>query len=104
MLSVLLVDKIRIDDPVGAVSVHLVCGVWGTLAVGIFSTVPEYTFGAQLLGVLAGFVSFPCALAIFWAIRKTLGLRVEEETELRGLDLDEHGAEAYAGFQIFSNQ
>ncbi len=104
VLSVLLVDKIRIDDPVGAVSVHLVCGVWGTLAVGIFSTVPEYTFGVQLLGVLAGFVSFPCALVIFWAIKKTLGLRVEEETELRGLDLDEHGAEAYAGFQIFSNQ
>lgn len=104
VLSVLLVDKIRIDDPVGAVSVHLVCGIWGTIAVGIFSTNPDYTFGVQLLGVAAGFVAFPCALVIFYAIKKTLGLRVEEETELRGLDLDEHGAEAYSGFQIFSNQ
>lgn len=104
VLSVLLVDKIKVDDPVGAISVHLVCGIWGTLAVGIFSTVPEYTFGVQLLGVFAGFASFPCALGIFYAVKKTLGLRVTEETELRGLDLDEHGSESYSGFQIFSNQ
>ncbi len=104
VLSVLLVDKIHVDDPVGAISVHLVCGIWGTLVVGIFSTNPDYTFGVQLLGCLAGFAAFPCALAIFYLIKKTMGLRVGEETELRGLDLDEHGAEAYSGFQIFSNQ
>lgn len=105
VLSVLLVDKIRIDDPVGAISVHLVCGIWGTIAVGIFTTNPAYTFGVQLLGaVAAGAVAFPCAFVIFYAIKKTLGLRVAEETELRGLDVDEHGAESYAGFQIFSNQ
>lgn len=104
VLSVLAIDKFLIDDPVGAISVHLVCGVWGTLAVGIFTTNPDYTFLKQAAGVAAGAVAFPCAFAIFWIIKKVMGLRVSEATELRGLDLDEHGMEAYGGFQIFSNQ
>lgn len=104
VLSVLGIDKLLIDDPVGAISVHLVCGIWGTLAVGIFSTNPDYTFGTQVIGVAAAAIAFPCALAIFWVIKKIMGLRVSEATELRGLDLDEHGMEAYGGFQIFSNQ
>jgi Amt family ammonium transporter len=94
--SVILFDRIKIDDPVGAISVHLVCGVWGTLAVGIFSTNPEHSFVTQLVGVAAyGVTTVACALAIFGAIKATMGLRVSEEEELEGLDLAEHGSHAY---------
>ena len=97
--SVLLVDRARLDDPVGAISVHLVCGIWGTLAVGIFS--PDHSLGVQALGVLAyGVLSFPAALAIFFAIRVTMGLRVSQNEERMGLDVGEHGMEAYGGFQM----
>ncbi len=103
VLSVLFFDKIRIDDPVGAISVHLVCGIWGTLCVGIFS--PDYSVGVQLLGVAAyGITCFGSAFILFSAIKATMGLRVDEQEELKGLDLGEHGMEAYGGFQIFSNQ
>lgn len=104
VLAVLFFDRLRLDDPVGALSVHLCGGIWGTLAVGIFSTNPEYTFLTQLTGAVCAAVSFPCALTIFWLLKKTIGIRVSENEELRGLDLGEHGMEAYAGFQIFSNQ
>ena len=98
--SVLLLDKLKIDDPVGAISVHLTCGIWGTLAVGIFGT---GAFMAQLIGVLAaGAFSFPIALILFLALKFTIGLRVSEEEELKGLDLGEHGQEAYSGFQIIN--
>jgi Amt family ammonium transporter len=98
-----LFDRFRIDDPVGALSVHLVCGIWGTLAVGVFSAV--HSFWTQLLGVAVyGFTAFGSAALIFLAIKYTLGLRVSEEEELAGLDLGEHGMEAYTGFQIFSTQ
>lgn len=96
-------DKVRLDDPVGALSVHLVNGVWGTLAVGIFS--PAHKFSTQLVGALAcGAAAFVCALILFLALKYTLGLRVGEEEELAGLDLGEHGMEAYTGFQIFTTQ
>jgi len=96
-------DKLRLDDPVGALSVHLVCGVWGTLAVGIFS--PDYSFMPQLIGVAAVAVfSFVSAFVIFLVLKKTIGIRVSADEELRGLDIGEHGMEAYGGFQIFSNQ
>ena len=99
--SVLAIDRAHLDDPVGAVSVHLVCGVWGTLAVGIFSTNPDHAFITQLIGVLAyGAISFPAALLIFFGLKQTLGLRVSEEEERMGLDVGEHGMEAYGGFQI----
>ena len=92
--SVLLIDRLHLDDPVGAVSVHLVCGVWGTLAVGIFSA--EHSFVTQLIGVLAyGVFSFGAALLIFFGVRQTLGLRVSQEEERLGLDVGEHGMEAY---------
>lgn len=105
VFSVILLDKLKIDDPVGAISVHLVCGVWGTLAVGIFSTNPEHSFGAQLLGVIAcGIASFFSALLIFAVVKAIFGLRVSEEEELRGLDIGEHGMEAYNGFQVFVTQ
>jgi Amt family ammonium transporter len=101
--SVVLFDRVKIDDPVGAISVHLVCGIWGTLAVGIFSTNPEHSLGIQLLGVAAyGVFAFGSAMLIFGAIKATMGLRVSEEEELEGLDYGEHGMHAYdfgnAGF------
>lgn len=102
--AVVFVDSVlKIDDPVGAISVHLVCGIWGTLAVGIFS--PDFSFGVQLLGVISyGIVAFISALAIFGVLKATLGIRVSEKEELQGLDVSEHGMEAYAGFQIFSTE
>ncbi len=89
-------DRIRIDDPVGATSVHLVCGIWGTLAAGIFG-------GANLLTQIIGILSiggFTVVLStIFWlALKATVGLRVHPEQEYKGLDIAEHGMEAYAGF------
>jgi Amt family ammonium transporter len=105
VLSVLFFDKIKIDDPVGAISVHLVCGIWGTLAVGIFSMNPEHSFTVQLIGVLAyGAASFIFAFVLLLILKVTLGIRVDAEEELRGLDIGEHGMEAYSGFQIFTNQ
>jgi len=104
VLAVLLIDqKLRLDDPVGAISVHLICGVWGTLAAGLFGAGQH--LGPQLLGIAAtaAFCLF-CALAVFGLLKLTVGLRVDSNEELRGLDIGEHGMEAYGGFQIFSNQ
>lgn len=100
VLSVLAIDKAKIDDPVGAISVHLVCGIWGTLAVGIFG---DFSFVTQLIGVLAyGAVAFPAALLLFTIAKFTVGIRVSEQEEIGGLDVGEHGMEAYSGFQIFT--
>jgi Amt family ammonium transporter len=103
VLAVIFIDsKLRIDDPVGAISVHLVCGIWGTLAVGIFSMNTEHTFLKQLTGVAAyGVVTFSLALLLFWILKMLVGIRVPAEEELQGLDIGEHGMEAYPGFQIF---
>jgi Amt family ammonium transporter len=101
VFSVITIDKMKIDDPVGAVSVHLVCGIWGTLACGIFGGAD---IGVQVLGVLYYALAFPAALVIFFVLKFTIGIRVEEEEEIEGLDIGEHGMESYAGFQIFSNQ
>ncbi len=106
VFSVLFFDSIKIDDPVGATSVHLVCGIWGTFAVGLFNTETGlfYTgsfaqLGIQILGILA-IGGFTVVLtSIFWlALKATLGIRVTEEEELIGLDISEHGMEAYSGF------
>jgi Amt family ammonium transporter len=94
--SVMFFDRVKIDDPVGAISVHLICGIWGTLAVGIFSTNPEHSFFVQLLGVVCyGAFTFTSALGIFAALKRTMGIRVSEAEELEGLDLGEHGMHAY---------
>ena len=97
--SVMIFDRVKLDDPVGALSVHLVCGIWGTLAVGIFSA--AHSFTTQLIGVAAyGAACFPAAFVIFFLLKVTLGIRVDAEEEMRGLDVGEHGMEAYAGFEI----
>jgi Amt family ammonium transporter len=105
--AVIFIDKkLKIDDPVGAVSVHLVCGIWGTLAVGIFGQKAGMEqLIHQLIGVgaVAAF-TVPFVLIVGLALKATMGLRVPEKEELQGLDIGEHGQEAYAGFQIFSNQ
>ena len=94
VFSVLFIDRAHIDDPVGAVSVHLVCGVWGTLAVGIFSA--DHSFVTQAIGVLAyGAFCFPVALVFFLGLKMSIGLRVSPEEESMGLDVGEHGMEAY---------
>ena len=100
VLAVITIDsKLKIDDPVGAISVHLVCGMWGTLAVGIFS--PDHSIVTQLIGIAAyGVVTFGAALVIFSVIKAVMGLRVTTDEELKGLDIGEHGMEAYSGFQI----
>jgi Amt family ammonium transporter len=96
VLSAITLDKLKLDDVVGAVSVHLTCGIWGTLAVGIFSTNADHTFGTQLIGVLAyGAVAFPLALLIFYILKVTIGVRVSKEHELDGLDSHEHGIRGY---------
>jgi Amt family ammonium transporter len=101
VLSVLFFDKIKIDDPVGAISVHLVCGIWGTLAVGLFGGLAG---GAQIVSQLKGIISigvftFIFALVLFIGIKAVMGLRVSEEEEVEGLDIGEHGNEAYPNFQ-----
>jgi len=101
--SVVTFDKLKLDDPVGALSVHLVCGVWGTLAVGIFA--PGKSLVTQLVGIGAyGAASFAFAFLLFLALKLTIGIRVSEDEELGGLDIGEHGMEAYSGFQIFITQ
>ena len=121
VFSVLAIDRfLKVDDPVGAVSVHGVCGLWGTLACGLFNA--EALFGGDAsnglfygggfrqLGVqaLGAFAAMAWALAtgftLFYLVRATVGLRVSELEERRGLDIEEHGMEAYYGFQIFSSQ
>ena len=101
VFSVIGIDRMKIDDPVGAISVHLVCGIWGTLAVGLFSS--TYSLLTQMIGI--AFYGATCLLSsflIFYAIRKVMGLRVSYNDELKGLDLSEHDSESYSGFQIFT--
>ena len=105
VLSVLFFDRIRVDDPVGAISVHGVCGAWGTLAAGIFNIggTSGKIIGVQLLGMGACFVwTFSMAFVMFKLIEKTIGLRVSAEEELEGLDLSEHGGNAYPDFDVTS--
>ncbi len=120
VLSVFAFDKMHIDDPVGAISVHCVNGVWGTLAVGLFAAPAAANYGNEMAGLFYGgglkFLgiqsigvictaawAFGMGLAIFVALKKLGILRVSAKTEMKGLDLAEHGQDAYASFQYFSN-
>lgn len=99
--SVIAFDKLKIDDPVGAVSVHLICGIWGTLVVGILG---DKAGGAQLLSQVKGIVLIGVATVIlatvgFLILKFAIGLRVSEEEEIEGLDLGEHDMSAYPDFQ-----
>lgn len=113
VLSVLFIDRtLKVDDPVGAVSVHAVCGAFGTLSVGLFSVENGLFYGGgwkllgvQALGVAVAFLwAFGWGIALFQLLKKTIGLRASAEEELQGLDIGEHGMEAYSGFQIFITQ
>jgi Amt family ammonium transporter len=105
VFSVLMFDKLKLDDPVGALSVHLVNGVWGTLAVGLFATDGGLFYGGgaallltQLKGVLAvGAFAFLASAAVWYALKGTIGIRVSPEEERDGLDIGEHGMQAYTG-------
>ncbi|MEX0721911.1 MAG: ammonium transporter [Balneolaceae bacterium] len=97
VLSILMFDKLKIDDPVGAISVHGVCGIWGTLAVGIFSA--NANFWVQLLGTFSIIAfTFVFSITAFAAIKATMGVRVSNEVESDGLDISEHGNHAYPDF------
>jgi ammonium transporter, Amt family len=105
VFSILFFDKVKIDDPVGAISVHGVCGVWGILAAALFEVVPagaekQFHLGGQLLGVLAvGAAAFLFSLVVFGIIKAAVGVRVGATEEDEGLDIGEHGMEAYPGFE-----
>ena len=90
----------KIDDPVGAISVHGVCGVWGILACAIFDTGNNgYTIIGQLIGVLAvAAAAFIFSLVVFGALKAIMGVRVSADEESEGLDIGEHGMEAYPHF------
>lgn len=117
VLSVEFFDKVlHIDDPVGAISVHGVGGVWGTISVGLFGNMNAINsatgldltrleqIGVQALGIVSvmAWVSIT-SFALFFLLKRTIGLRVSVDEERKGLDLEEHGCEAYSGFQIFSD-
>ncbi len=102
VLGVALIDKLKLDDPVGAVTVHLICGIWGTLAVGLFgSKAGGEQLLTQLYGVLIiGAFCVICSLIILGALKAIMGLRVSKEEEIEGLDLHEHGMDAYPDFRM----
>lgn len=98
VFAVPLWDKLKIDDPVGALSVHLVAGIWGTIAVGIFN--PDVTVMAQLKGVvIIGAFVFVSSFIVWKILDLVAGIRVDEETEVNGLDIHETGLEAYPEFK-----
>ncbi|MDT0552648.1 ammonium transporter [Urechidicola vernalis] len=102
VFAVSFIDKIKLDDPVGAIAVHLICGIWGTLAVGIFGAMAGWDqFLSQLIGV--GSYAAICIVSsfiIFFILKKTVGIRVSEKEELEGLDGHEHGMNAYPDFRM----
>ena len=119
VLAVGIFDKLHIDDPVGALSVHLVNGIFGTLSVGLFAQDKItgiasgnglfFGGGLKLLGIQAlgaaavGLFTFTLSFAVWIIMKKTAGIRVSREEETAGLDIGEHGNEAYSGFQIIDN-
>jgi Amt family ammonium transporter len=102
VFAVSFIDKLKLDDPVGAIAVHLVCGIWGTLAVGIFGALAS---GEQFISQLVGVASYAAicissTFIILFILKKTVGIRVSEKEELEGLDIHEHGMDAYPDFRL----
>jgi Amt family ammonium transporter len=102
VFAVSFIDRLKLDDPVGAIAVHLICGIWGTLAIGIFGALagPDQ-FISQLIGV--GSYAAICIISTFiilFVLKKTVGIRVSEREELEGLDAHEHGMSAYPDFRL----
>ena len=102
VFAVSLIDKLKLDDPVGAIAVHLVCGIWGTLAVGVFGNLAGVDqFLSQLIGI-GSYAVFCIATSfiIIYTLKKTMGIRVSKKEELEGLDAHEHGMDAYPDFRL----
>jgi len=102
VFAVNLIDKLKLDDPVGAIAVHLACGIWGTLAVGLFGNLAS---GAQFLSQLTGVACYAVfciatSFVIIFTLKKTTGIRVSEKEEIEGLDAHEHGMDAYPDFRL----
>ena len=104
--ATLAIEK-RVDDPVGAIAVHGVCGAWGTLAAGLFNAGDMFNgsiIAVQLIGIGAAFLwTFPLSFGVFYLIKQTIGLRVNGDLEKRGLDLYEHNNQAYPEF-VFDDE
>ena len=102
VLAVAFIDKLKLDDPVGAIAVHLACGIWGTIAVGIFGELAGWEqFTTQVIGVASyAAICVVSSYLIFFTLKKTSGIRVSEKEELEGLDLHEHEMNAYADFRM----
>ncbi|RMA57243.1 ammonium transporter [Ulvibacter antarcticus] len=102
VFAVSFIDRLKLDDPVGAIAVHLVCGIWGTLAVGVFGNLAG---GPQFLSQLIGVTSYALicifsSFVILFILKKTVGIRVSEIEEIEGLDAHEHGMDAYPDFRL----
>ena len=102
VVGVALIDKLKLDDPVGAIAVHLICGIWGTLAVGIFGDLAGWTqLGYQAIGIVSiGAFCLISSFIIIKTLKKTIGIRVSEREEQDGLDIHEHGMDAYPDFGL----
>ncbi|MCL6260884.1 ammonium transporter [Aquiflexum sp. TKW24L] len=100
VFAVVFFDRIKIDDPVGAISVHLIGGIWGTLAVGLLGNLASFQQAmSQLIGIgIVGAFCFGASWLIFFTLKKTVGIRVDEREELEGLDINEHSMQAYPDF------
>jgi Amt family ammonium transporter len=102
VFAVAFIDKLKLDDPVGAIAVHLACGIWGTLAVGIFGALAGVDqLVSQLVGILSyAAICIASSFLILFVLKKTVGIRVSEKEELEGLDAHEHGMDAYPDFRL----
>ncbi len=102
VFAVSFIDRLKLDDPVGAIAVHLICGIWGTLAVGVFGALAGFDqFISQLIGVASyAAICIAATFIILVVLKKTVGIRVSEKEELEGLDAHEHGMNAYPDFRM----